>query len=317
MAKTEFGQELSSQAANDVYLLKTEDDTIIGVLSLEEGVDVNKYVSDLQEYLYELADTSGVVGQTDPNRKVYSSTNYIANGDSRKAAIEKLDTQVKANADIIALNTIAIADRLTRGANDFSTFTEKVTPVDDDIVIIEDSEDSGNKKYLRLENMIGGGGGIGFQEVPTGVVNGINTDFDITLTPSTEDSLLVIVNGIILERSEWSLSYPTITLNNAPAPGQSVYVFYLTDGSSTPPVTSPGAENVEYIDITALMITNKELTLSNTPAITTNTVVDVIGGTSQRYGADFTVSSNVLSWNLLGLESELTSGDVLRIQYLS
>ena len=451
MAKTEFGQELSSASANSVYLLKTEDDKITAVLSLEEGVDVNKYVSDLQEYLYEIADTSGIVGQGDPARKDYTSTNYIADGDSRKLAIEKLDTQAFVNATGIANNLILInqnadniqdiidsiavasgaapigvgicpldanakiptihlpdvllqylgvwdADtntptisdatgnlnewyrvnvagtqdlgsgpisfnvgdkvvhngtiwqrwdttdevisvngktgavildkndiglgnvtndaQMLRAANDYLAFVEKVTPVNDDLVIIEDSEDSGNKKRLRLENMIGGGG-VGFQETPTGVVNGINTDFTISLTPTNEDSILPIVNGTILKKSEWSYVHPVITLATAPVIGQDIYVFYLTDGTVTPPVTSPGTENVNYIDITALMITNKELTLPATPAIATNTVVDVIGGTSQRYGSDFTVSGNVLSWNGLGLETELIAGDVLRIRYLS
>lgn len=108
MAKIEFGEDLSSNKANSVYLLKSEDDTIVAILSLENGLDVNKYVANLQEYLYEISDTSGMVGEGDPNRKNYSSINYIANGDSRKLAIEKLDAQVKVNADNIANNVLAI-----------------------------------------------------------------------------------------------------------------------------------------------------------------------------------------------------------------
>lgn len=104
MAKIEFGEDLSSVKANSVYLLKSEDDTIVAILSLENGVDVNRYVSNLQEYLYEIADTSGIAGESDPNRKIYSSLNFIANGDSRKLAIEKLDTQAQVNADDIATN---------------------------------------------------------------------------------------------------------------------------------------------------------------------------------------------------------------------
>lgn len=104
MAKIEFGEDLSSAKANSVYLLKSEDDTIVAILSLEQGVDPNTYVSNLQAYLAEMADTSGFSGEGDPNRKVYASLNYIANNDSRKVAIEKLDAQAKINADNIADN---------------------------------------------------------------------------------------------------------------------------------------------------------------------------------------------------------------------
>jgi len=55
MAKTEFGQNLSSTHANSVYLLKTEDDTIVGVLSLENGLDTNKTYSRLARiYLHNI-----------------------------------------------------------------------------------------------------------------------------------------------------------------------------------------------------------------------------------------------------------------------
>ncbi len=108
MAKTEFQQELSSASANAVYLLKTEDDIITGILSLQQGGDVNKYVSNLQEYLYSIADIIGIVGEGDPNAKIYANTNYIANGDDRKVAIEKLDAQAQVNADNIANNLVLI-----------------------------------------------------------------------------------------------------------------------------------------------------------------------------------------------------------------
>ena len=48
---------------------------------------------------------------------------------------------------------------LTRGANDFSTFTEKTALVDADLVLIEDSEASGAKKKVQVSNLPGGGGG--------------------------------------------------------------------------------------------------------------------------------------------------------------
>lgn len=297
MAKTEFGQDLSSNSANSVYLLKTEDDIITGVLAFQNGVDISKHIVDVQEYIYTITDILGVVGEFDPNAKIYASTEIIANGDNRKVAIEKLDAQVKINLDGIASNLVLITQnasdiadilasiglsstlapigvgiapldadakiplihlpnslllytgtwdastntptlantdtgvenfwyrvnvagsvdfgagaisfnvgdkvvnngtiwekwdtndevtsvngytgdvvitktdlgldnvtndaQLKRDAGDFNTFTEKLEPVEDDIVLIEDSEDAFNKKKVKLANMLGGGGAGG------------------------------------------------------------------------------------------------------------------------------------------------------------
>tara|TARA_R110000868_G_C10972634_1_gene770642 strand:+ start:23314 stop:24663 length:1350 start_codon:yes stop_codon:yes gene_type:complete len=289
MSKTEFNQELSSAKANADYLLKTEDDLITGILSLEQGGNLNSYISDLQGHLFTMGDIIGIVGEADPNAKIYASTNYVANGDDRKVVISKLDAQAKVNADNIAANLILIGDnaaaiaailasigaangicpldgntkipstylpdvlleykgvwdadtntptladgtgelndwyrvnvagsvdfgsgaisfevndkvvhngtiwekwdtvesvlsvntktgavvlnatdiglgnvtndaQMKRAANDYNLITEKVTPVDDDIVLIEDSEDAFNKKVVKLSNLIGGSGGGG------------------------------------------------------------------------------------------------------------------------------------------------------------
>jgi len=110
MSKTEFNQELSSAKANADYLLKTEDDLITGILSLGQGSNLNTYISDLQGHLYTIADIIGVAGEADPNAKIYTSVNYVANGDDRKVAISKLDAQAKINADNIAGNLVLIGD---------------------------------------------------------------------------------------------------------------------------------------------------------------------------------------------------------------
>lgn len=366
MAKTEFQQELSSSSANAVYLLKTEDDIITGILSLEQGIDVNKHITNLQEYIYTVSDIVGIVGEFDPNAKIYSNTNFITNGDNRKVCVEKLDAQAQVNANNIAANLVLIlqnasdiadiiasigvdsvtapigvgicpldADgkiptthlpnsllqylgtwdantntptlsdgtgqentwyrvnvagsqdlgsgsqsfnlgdkvvhngtiwekwdtndevttvhgrtgdvvsqsgdynatqvglgnvtndaQLKRASGDIATFTEKLIPVDDDIVLIEDSEDSNNKKKVKLSNMLGSAEGV--QEVPGGTVNGVNTDFTISNEPSTVGSMLVFIDGILQYfTTDWTYSTLTITFTNPPVLGQTVYVFYL------------------------------------------------------------------------------------------
>lgn len=83
-------------------------------------------------------------------------------------------------------------------ANEISVITEKLNPVDNDVLLIEDSADSNNKKRISIGNLPGGGGGTGTDEdaIHDNVANEINaittksvinTD-DIVLIEDSEDS---------------------------------------------------------------------------------------------------------------------------------
>lgn len=73
--------------------------------------------------------------------------------------------------------------------------------------------------------------------------------------------------------------------------------------------------NVNKFTLSGTDITNKYVTLSGTPTTVTKTVVSVIGGDSQDYSIDFTVSGTQLSWNGLGLDGVLIAGDKLIVQF--
>jgi hypothetical protein len=99
----------------------------------------------------------------------------------------------------------------------------------------------------------------------------------------------------------------TTTLNNLPtnttywqvmalggvALGESGYIYQLTSG-----------------DISA-----KQITLVSTPVAPSLVKIDIQGGCIQIYGVDFTVTSNILSWNALGMETVISSGDYIQITY--
>lgn len=93
----------------------------------------------------------------------------------------------------------------------------------------------------------------------------------------------------------------------------------IVSGSNIITITNTGAgtENVEYRTISSGEAAAKALTLSFGPLVPANVTLDTIGGTSQIYSVDYTVSGTTLSWNGLGLDGLLSAGDVLRIQYLS
>lgn len=63
------------------------------------------------------------------------------------------------NKSVVGLVNVTNDAQLKRSAADIDSFTEKVTPVNDDIVIIEDSADSFNKKKVKFANITVGGGG--------------------------------------------------------------------------------------------------------------------------------------------------------------
>lgn len=101
-----FKSTLSSSVANDTFLDKTIDDATIGVFSLNNitNVDSGSFIANAQRYINEIADSDGTLGEGDATRKIYSSNNFIADGDNRKVTIGKLDTQLKITDDLAQLN---------------------------------------------------------------------------------------------------------------------------------------------------------------------------------------------------------------------
>lgn len=72
---------------------------------------------------------------------------------------------------------------------------------------------------------------------------------------------------------------------------------------------------VEYFTLDALQISNSSITLSHVPTDASTVTLDVISGSAQVYGEDYTVSLNVLSWLGTPLYDILDVGDKLRVTY--
>lgn len=85
--------------------------------------------------------------------------------------------------------------------------------------------------------------------------------------------------------------------------------------NASAPVTIQDNIFWELREITALEVQNKAVVLQNLPAGPDKVTLDVVGGTSQRPGADFIVVGNTVSWEGLGLEPDLSAGDFIRIGY--
>lgn len=120
------GQYANETTFNDAFMARNADtDTVGKVGLLNNEPESGDHVSNPQGFINELADTDGVDGFQDANRKIYASVNYIANGDNRKVAIEKLDTQLKSTQDDldaaeVRLDNLESADMTIDGNKTFS-----------------------------------------------------------------------------------------------------------------------------------------------------------------------------------------------------
>ena len=171
---------------------------------------------------------------------------------------------------------------------------------------------------LRWRVISGSGGGlVGYQEVPAGTINGVNTTFGpLTLVPSNDESIMVFIDGVLLESNEWTKVGQSIDLDIAPNFGQTIYVFYVTQGTLAPAPVLSGVLKTEYITLVAGDITAKEVSLAQAPIAPSDVLLDVVGGTAQVWSTDFTIAGSVLSWDGLVLEGILEAGDILRVHYV-
>lgn len=71
----------------------------------------------------------------------------------------------------------------------------------------------------------------------------------------------------------------------------------------------------EDVILTAQQIADRKITLSKTPAFPETLLFIPDGGTTQRYGEDYTVVGNEVRWSDLGLDNFLEVGEIIRITY--
>jgi hypothetical protein len=157
---------------------------------------------------------------------------------------------------------------------------------------------------------------IGDQE-RLGVGDGLTTIFSLSTVPLNDDAIGLYLNGVLVEKTDYSVSGSQITFNTAPAVAQVVYAKWFTDGTPSSPPISSGSFEAEYREVNATEFANKELTLNNVPADPTKVIVDIIDGSTQEFGVDFTVLVNNVSWNGLGMDGDVAIGTKIRFVYIT
>lgn len=90
------GEAVSGSVTNAAFLSRKSDSDTIGVVGLNNTTDANSgaAIVNVQRLINEIADSDGNAGEGDATSKTYSSNNFVADGDDRKVAIGKLDTQL-------------------------------------------------------------------------------------------------------------------------------------------------------------------------------------------------------------------------------
>lgn len=147
-------------------------------------------------------------------------------------------------------------------------------------------------------------GWITYQETPTWLINWSNTVFTLSRSPSSVDATIVVVNWVVRKpTTDYTLSWPTITLDFAPTIWSEIFVYYnvnlawsgnLSISNETP------TGNINWI--------NLNFVLANTPS--TNGEKVYLNWQRLKRIDDYTISSNVISMN-----SPPIAGDALLVDY--
>jgi len=89
------GQIANQTTFNNAFMSRTANTTTVGVVGLNNVSDPNSgaAVANSQQAINEIFDAEGMTGTGDTTRKTYSSNEVIANGDSKKVALGKLDAK--------------------------------------------------------------------------------------------------------------------------------------------------------------------------------------------------------------------------------
>lgn len=174
---------------------------------------------------------------------------------------------------------------------------------------------------LRIHNGTGWQDGTGtidmVREVPSGVINGLNDTFTLSFVPISDQHVSIYLDGNYQEDTEVSFSSNTVTFTTPPATGQSVFAQYVSEGTADPLSQPVGTEQLIYHEVTVGEAVAKQFFIGSTPGTPAKTLVDVIGGTSQHFGVDFTISGSTFDWDGFGLDGTLAANDVVRLRFLT
>jgi len=154
-----------------------------------------------------------------------------------------------------------------------------------------------------------------------GTGDGVQTQFTMSQAPSSPTNLFVHVNGLLVDKTTYTVSGRNLIFNSGSVPDSSadvMVVYIIQTGFSGQTVQSIGTGQVQKVEtrtLTTSEVASGQLTLLRAPFDATAVLIDVIEDGPQAYGTDYSVSGNVISWSGLGMAPAVGAGSILRIQY--
>jgi len=179
------GQPVDAFASNAAWMSRKVNTSTIGTVSLQNtsNPDSGATITNLQEGVNNLFDQTGMTGEADPNRKVYTSTNVISDGENLKEAIEAVDAYLGAGGtgvlSVTGLNTDNSdpANPVVMISVDGSTITGNGTPGSPLVA----SGGGGGITALTGDVTASGSGSVTATLANTAVTAGSYTSADITV----------------------------------------------------------------------------------------------------------------------------------------
>lgn len=207
-------------------------------------------------------------------------------------------------------DTAAIHDNV---ASEISAITEKASPVNADLVIIEDSADSNNKKKVQLGNLPGGGGAVDSVHGRTGAVVSADGDYTQSEITGLKTSDSPQFTGLTIEGA-------SITLNEtdgATDGGKMAARMLAGENSGVLEVYAAGVlvsrlpgGNVSYINNGYPVILNASSTSANDPQLVIGGTESDVDGNSHGFVHEqtYTKTSSGLGINSVDCDVTITSG---------
>lgn len=259
MPKIVNGTPVDQTTTNAAFIYRDEDDVKYGKLGLADtDPGSGAAVTNTQKAVNKIYEGLGTTGENDTSINDYSSTNYISDGQSRKAAIETLDGAVKTTNDRVDTTNSSLSDlyaivsslsggagmqailgyRDTLGLSDGTTSSYVLTETPNfDFAIV-----FANGALLPFTDYSTTTNNINFSVIPSsgtylevfyfsstqndqldgenlsGTVNDVNTVFTFTKTAKSADGVNVYINGVYRRKTDYSIDIVTKTITFVTAP---------------------------------------------------------------------------------------------------
>jgi hypothetical protein len=168
-----------------------------------------------------------------------------------------------------------------------------------------------NKSYIALNSDNADMGDWQELLAPTDAVSSVNGETGVVVLDASDVGAVATTGNETVAGVKTFSSIPILPASDPTSDNQAVRKSYVDDAVGSGVET----RKTELLTLTSTNITNKYVTLSQTPKTVSAVSVCPVGGIPQQYGVDYTVSGTTLSWSSLGLEDILEATDILIVEY--